>query len=506
VTGRATMRHRRAAGVLLHPTSLPGPHGSGDFGPAAFHFVDWLAGAGQRLWQVLPLGGIGPGHSPYMSTSAFAGNVLLIDLAELQQRGWLEPHDLEPLPGMSERSVAFDVVVPYRMERLAKAAARFKASASAVERDDLAAFVARHAQWLPDYALFMALIEDAGGADWTDWDAPLVRREASALRAAEVRHAERIAFWTFCQWCFHRQLQRLRGHAAERGVRLVGDMPIFISHQSADVWSHPELFELGPDGRPLVIAGVPPDLFSATGQRWGNPLYRWSAHARDGYAWWIERVRHALALVDLARIDHFRGFVAHWEIAASEPTAINGRWVEGPGAALFDAIATALGPLPLIAEDLGVITPDVDSLRRQLGFPGMRVLQFAWAQPDGSANRYLPHNHEPDAVTLTGTHDNDTTAGWWAAASEPVRQHVREYLATDGSEIAWDFIRAAFASVSDLAIVPLQDVLGLSSEDRMNVPGQASGNWGWRFSWAQVRREHAERLLRLARLFGRADG
>jgi 4-alpha-glucanotransferase len=496
------MRFPRAAGVLLHPTSLPGPHGSGDFGAAAFHFVDWLACAGQRLWQVLPLGGIGPGHSPYMSTSAFAGNLLLIDLDELHRRGWLDAGDLEPIAAFSDRSVAFETVIPYRLERLAKAAGRFAAAARADERADLAAFEAAHAHWLPDYALFMALVE-RHGAEWVDWEPALARRDAAALKAAAAAHAERIAFWTFCQWCFHRQWAGLRAYAGERGVRIVGDVPIFIAHQSADVWAHRDLFELDAGGRPTVVAGVPPDLFSATGQRWGNPLYRWDAHARDGYAWWIARIRHTLALADLARVDHFRGFAGHWEIAAAEPTAINGRWLPGPGAALFDAITAALGPLPLIAEDLGVITPDVDSLRRQFGFPGMQVLQFAWGQGDGSANRYLPHNHQPDAVTLTGTHDNDTSVGWWASAPDAVREHLHDYLPTDGHDIAWDLIRAASASVSDLAIVPLQDVLGLSGEHRMNVPGQGHGNWRWRFAWSDVRPDHAERLLRLTRLYGR---
>jgi 4-alpha-glucanotransferase len=499
------MRFPRAAGVLLHLTSLPGPHGSGDLGPGAHHFVDWLATGGQGLWQVLPLGGIGPGNSPYMSMSAFAGNELLIDLAELRDRGWLDASDLEPVPGFSDRSVAFDVVVPYRHERLAKAARRFEQSASAAERAELATFTSTQERWLRDYALFMALTEHFGAIDWCEWDAPLARRDPAALQAAEARHAERVAFWTFCQWCFDRQWQRLRAYANRRGVRIVGDVPIFIAHHSADVWAHPGLFELDAGGRPLVVAGVPPDLFSATGQRWGNPLYRWAAHAQSDYAWWIARIRHTLALVDAARVDHFRGFAAHWEIAADEPTAINGHWVAGPGEDLFRAIEAALGPLPLIAEDLGVITPDVDRLRRQFGFPGMRVLQFAWAQGDGSANRYLPHNHEPDAVAYTGTHDNDTAVGWWSTASDAARHHLREYLATDGHDIAWDLVRAAHASVADTAIVPLQDVLRLGNEHRMNVPAEGRGQWAWRFSWADVRPEHAEHLLRSSRLYGRTE-
>ena len=502
------MRFPRAAGVLLHPTSLPGPCGSGDLGPGAYHFVDWLATGGQGLWQVLPLGGIGPGNSPYMSTSAFAGNELLVDLADLRDRGWLDTGDIEPLPGFSERSVAFDAVVPYRRERLAKAARRFETSASAAERGKLAAFTATHAGWLHDYALFMALSEHFGAlgrSTWCDWDEPFARRDPSALRAAATDLAGDIAFWIFCQWIFHWQWHRLRHYANRRGVRIVGDVPIFVAHHSADVWAHPGLFELDAAGRPLVVGGVPPDLFSATGQRWGNALYRWQIHAHDGYAWWIERMRHTLALVDAARVDHFRGFAAYWEILASDPSAINGRWVEGPGVALFQAIETALGPLPVIAEDLGVITPDVDRLRQQFGFPGMRVLQFAWAQDDGSANRYLPHNHEPDAVAYTGTHDNDTAVGWWSTAPEAARQHLREYLASDGHDIAWDLIRAVHASVADTAIVPLQDLLRLGSEHRMNVPSADRGQWRWRFSWADVGSNTAADLLWITRLYGRAE-
>jgi 4-alpha-glucanotransferase len=497
------MRLPRASGVLLHPTSLPGPHGSGDLGAAAFHFVDWLAAAGQRLWQILPLGGTGPGNSPYMSTSAFAGNVLLVDLGELHARGWLDDADLAPAPGFDTRRIAFGAVAPYRMERLARAARRFEQAASAAERADFDTFRAAHASWLPDYALFMALAEHFEGRDWCDWDAPLAARDPAALAAAAREHAPRIAFWEFGQWCFFRQWQRLRAYANERGVRILGDVPIFVAHQSAETWARPELFELDERGRQTAVAGVPPDLFSATGQHWGNPLYRWPAHAREGYAWWIERVRRTFELVDVARIDHFRGFAAYWEIPAGERTAVNGRWVPGPGEALFDAVAAALGPLPVVAEDLGVITPDVDALRRRLGLPGMCVLHFAWGQPDGAANRYLPHNHAPDTVCLTGSHDNDTTVGWWHAAPEAVRDHVRRYLASDGMDIAWTMIRAAWASVADTAVAPMQDVLALGGEHRMNLPGTGEGNWGWRFDWSDVGPEPARRLRALTELYGR---
>ena len=496
------MRFPRAAGVLLHPTSLPGPHGSGDLGATAYHFVDWLCAGGQRLWQILPLGGVGPGWSPYMSTSAFAGNVLLVDLGELHALGWLDDADIAP-PGFDQRRIDFPAVAAWRMERLARAARAFAQRATEAERAELAAFRAAHADWLADYALFMALDEHFAHRDWCDWDAPLARRDPAALAAARLAHAGRIAFWEFCQCAFFRQWLRLRAYANQRGVRIVGDVPIFVAHQSAETWARPELFELDADGRQTAVAGVPPDLFSATGQHWGNPLYRWPAHAADGYAWWIARVRRTFELVDLARIDHFRGFVAYWEIPAGETTAVNGRWRPGPGEALFDAVSAALGPVPVIAEDLGVITPDVDALRRRLGLPGMCVLHFAWAQPDAGANRYLPHNHAPDTVCFTGSHDNDTTAGWWAAAGEDVRDHLRRYFASDGNDIAWTLVRAAFASVADTAIVPMQDVLALGSEHRMNLPGTASGNWSWRFMWSDVAAWHAERLRETARLYGR---
>lgn len=492
------MRFPRASGVLLHPTSLPGPHGSGDFGPGAYHFVDWLAAAGQKLWQMLPLGGIGPGNSPYMSSSAFAGNVLLVDLAELARRGWLDADELAPDPGFELQRMNYAAVWPWRMQRLARAAERFAAQAADPAYQ---AFCTRHAAWLDDYALFMALADHHGWRDWCGWPGGLAEREPAALAAARRQHAARIGFWKFCQWRFFEQWQALKAYANERGVRIVGDAPIFIAYQSADCWARQDLFELDAHGRPTVIAGVPPDYFSVTGQRWGNPLYRWARHAEDGYAWWVERLRHTCEMVDIVRIDHFRGFAGYWEIPAAEPTAVKGRWLPGPGAALFQAIAQALGPLPIIAEDLGEITPDVHALRRQFGFPGMRILQFAWAAD--ATDRFLPHNHEPDTVAYTGTHDNDTTRGWWATATDHERQHLREYLATDGEDIAWTLIRSACASVADTAVYPMQDVLDLPTEHRMNFPGKPEGYWEWRFDWSQVRPEHAQRLARLVQVYGR---
>lgn len=487
------MRFPRASGVLLHPTSLHGPHGCGDLGPSAYHFVDWLVTAGQRLWQILPLSVIGAGNSPYTSPSAYAGNVLLIHLAN-------EP---EPEPAFDAQRVDYDAVIPWRTGRLRKAAARFAAQGTAAERASFDAFCESHRGWLDDYTLFMALSQQHPGVDWCDWEPALARRDAQALQAARARHAEEMAFHAYGQWRFYDQWARLRAYANERGVKVVGDAPIFLAFHSVEVWARPELFELDESRRPHVVAGVPPDYFSATGQRWGNPLYRWSAHAAENYAWWIDRIRRTLELVDIVRIDHFRGFADYWEIDAGEPTAIHGRWRPGPGAALFDAVAQALGPSPIIAEDLGIVTPEVHALRRRFKFPGMRVLQFAFAE--GNRNPYLPHHHEPDSVVYTGTHDNDTARGWWASASEHERTHASAYLATDGHEIHWDLIRAALASVADTAIVPMQDVLGLGSEHRMNRPGEASGHWEWRFRWEQVGPEHAARLAALSRLYGRGD-
>jgi 4-alpha-glucanotransferase len=502
------MRFERASGVLLHPTSLPGPHGSGDLGREAYHYIDWLVAAGQKLWQILPLAGIGPGNSPYMSNSAFAGNVLLIDLFELQTQGWLGAADVAPVPGLEAEKVNFAAMYPFRMERLAKAAEAFQAAGTAAQKTDFAAFCADHANWLEDYAVFMSICESCGWKDWCEWEPALAAREPQALAAAKAQHASRIAFYKFCQWRFYRQWAQLRAYAKGKGVQIIGDTPIFIAYLSAEVWANQHLFELDANpanwGRPTVVAGVPPDMFAPTGQRWGNPLYRWSEHAKEGFAWWVERIRRTFELVDIVRIDHFRGFAGYYEIPASQPTAEHGTWVPGPGDALFEAIAQALGPVPIIAEDLGLITPDVAALRKKFGLPGMRILQFAFG--GDASDAFLPHNHEPDTVVYTGTHDNDTTAGWWASASDKERHYARGYLATDGHDMPWTLIRASMASVADTSVHPMQDVLALPSECRMNWPGQESGWWGWRFQWSQVQPWHGGRLLELARLYGRAAG
>lgn len=493
------MHFARSSGILLHPTSLPGAYGSGDFGAPAYHFVDWLVSAGQKLWQILPLGGIGPGNSPYMSSSAFAGNVLLIDLEELREQGWLEADDLVPHPNFQAHRVDYGVVHHYRMDRLRLAARRFfdAPQISAAYQT----FCAEEQSWLDDYALFMALADRHGWADWCDWAPSLARRTPKALVKAANELADDLDFWRFCQWCFFRQWRTLKSYANERGIQIVGDIPIFIAYQSADVWAHQDLFILGTDKRPSVVAGVPPDFFSATGQRWGNPLYHWHAHEKSGFAWWIERLRKTIALVDIVRIDHFRGFAGYWEIPASEPTAIHGHWVPAPGEKLFQAIQQALGKLPIIAEDLGIITPDVTALRDQFGLPGMRILQFAFG--GSSDNAFLPHNYDRNTVVYGGTHDNDTAQGWLASATTHERTFACKYLNTDGQEIHWDLIHAASQSIADIAIHPFQDVLGLGTEHRMNLPGKGEGYWEWRFSWEQVLPTHAQQLYEISAVHGR---
>ena len=497
------MKFERASGVLLHPTCLPGPHGCGDLGQQAHRFVDWLAAAGQRLWQVLPIGEVGLGNSPYMSPSSFAGNVLLIDLHRLLAEGWLPAEQLHPEPGLHETRVDYPRVRAFRMHRLRQASACFFTLPHDPRHEEYARFCEAERSWLDDYALFMALAHDAQWRPWNEWDAALARREPSALhRAVQDRH-EPIRFWKFCQWNFRRQWNELRAHAHRRGVRIIGDLPIFPALHSAEVWANQSLFELDAHGHPTVIAGVPPDYFSATGQRWGNPLYRWSEHERRGYDWWIERLRALIALVDIVRIDHFRGFAAHWEIPASEHTAVNGHWCPGPGARLFDALTAALGRLPVIAEDLGVVTDDVVELRRRFELPGMHVLQFAFA--GDARNPHLPHRCTPDAVIYTGTHDNDTAVGWWHSASPRERRFASLYLGTDGHEIHWDLIRAASSSVAAFSVAPMQDVLGLDGAHRLNRPGAATGCWEWRLSWSQVQSDHGERLAGLSAIHDRSD-
>jgi 4-alpha-glucanotransferase len=471
---------QRFSGILCHPTSFPGPHGIGDMGDAAFRFVDWLALSGQRLWQILPLTPPGPGHSPYASPSAFAGNPLLISLAWLAGDGLLGPEAIEQHPRFPDYAVDFGTVIAWKLPLLREAFSAFRRGAATHLRPAFERFRVEAAGWLDDYALFMALKDAHAGAGWLLWEPGVRRRDPDALAAARERYAEDIRFHQFVQFQFRRQWAELRRYANERDIRIVGDLPIFVAHDSADVWARQRFFRLDSEGRPVVVAGVPPDAFSETGQHWGNPHYDWEAIADDGYAWWIERVRASLQLVDVLRIDHFRGFAAAWVIPVDAPSAAGGRWERGPGAAVFAAIERALGDSPFIVEDLGVITDDVVALREELGLPGMKVLQFAFGgDPD---NFYLPHTYSPNCVVYPATHDNQTTIGWFASLPEWQRHNVQRYLGKDGGDIAWDLIRLALASVATMAIVPLQDVMRLNDDARMNVPGRADGNWSWRYA------------------------
>lgn len=507
------MSRSRTSGILLHPTSLPGAFGIGTLGDEAHRFAEWLAGAGQRLWQVLPLGPTGYGDSPYQCFSAFGGNPLLIDLPALAAEGLLAPDELAAAPPFGDGRVDYGAVIAFKLPLLGRAAERFWQSAPPSEREAYAAFGRLHADWLDDLAHFLALKTAHGGQPWTAWDRGLAAREPGALARSRAELAADIESRKLTQFLFFRQWQALRDRCRALDVELMGDVPIFVAHDSADVWARPDLFELDASGAPRVQAGVPPDYFSETGQLWGNPIYRWGAMAREGFAWWTARLRSAFELFDRVRLDHFRGFEAFWEVPGGDETAEDGRWVKGPGPLLFDALVRSLGPLPIVAENLGVITPEVEALRERYGFPGMAVLQFAFAS-DPRENTFVPHNLTRDLVVYTGTHDNDTTVGWWTAgvgdttrSEEDVRAErdlARAYLRSDGSEIHWDFIRAALGSVADTAIVPLQDVLGLGSEARMNVPAREEGNWVWRYRAPDLTADHSARLRGLTEMYGRA--
>jgi 4-alpha-glucanotransferase len=490
------MLTNRGSGILLHPTSLPGPFGSGDFGADAYKFIDWLVSAGQIFWQILPLGEIGLGNSPYMSMSAFAGNILLIDLVELSRHGWLSSSDLIPHPEFQPDRVNFTIVRPFRVERLRNAAKNFFASDHDDMHREYAEFCIAEKEWLENYALFMTIAHHEGWHVWSRWPKELMKRDPQALRHIERTCTDEIGFWKFCQWSFARQWSNLRLYANERGVQIIGDVPIFVAYQSADVWSHKELFELDENCQSSVVAGVPPDYFSETGQLWGNPLFRWDIHEKTGYAWWIARLKHALQLADLVRIDHFRGFAAYWEVPSDAPNAIDGKWVAGPGEKLFEAFIKAFPHLPIIAEDLGLITPDVIELREKFNLPGMRILQFAFTEGEG--NYFLPHNYVPNCIAYTGTHDNDTILGWWSNISDQERAFAKRYLHSDGYDIHWDMMRAISYSVAKIVIFSMQDVLGLSSEHRMNSPGQSTGSWEWRYSWDQVEPLHTQTLAKMS--------
>jgi 4-alpha-glucanotransferase len=508
------MSFPRSSGILLHPTSLPGRFGIGDLGDEAYAFVDFLVASGQRLWQVLPLGPTGYGDSPYQCFSAFAGNTLLISPQRLVDEGLLAADDLaqEEVPAFSQARVDFDGVIKFKSALLGHAFERFKETANTQLRSEFEAFSQQAAAWLDDYALFRALKDAHGGAMWNEWEQALSRRGADALERARRELRDAVEAQKFYQYLFFKQWSELRAYAHERSITIVGDIPIFISYDSADVWTNPSLFKLDERLAPRVVAGVPPDYFSATGQLWGNPIYEWERMRADGFPWWIERMRATLKMFDIIRLDHFRGFAACWEIPGGDKTAERGQWVDVPGRELFLRLKQVLGDLPIIAEDLGVITPDVEVLRDDFRLPGMRILQFAFG--GDPHHKDLPHNFIPNVVVYTGTHDNDTTKGWFdshagegstrdADEIKHERRFCLKYLDTNGEEIHWDFIRAALSSVAELAIIPLQDVLGLGTEARMNLPASTNGNWNWRSPADALTDKVSARLKEMTELYGR---
>jgi 4-alpha-glucanotransferase len=498
--GTGEMAFSRAAGILLHPTSLPGRWGIGTIGAQAYRFVDTLQAAGMGLWQVLPLGPTGYGDSPYSALSAFAGNPFLIALDPLLERGWLKDEDLAVLSDLPETHVDFGRVVPGKMQVLRRAFDRYRESGSGGH--EMEAFVRDNASWLEDFCLFMALKDWHGGASWVDWEPACRVREPGAIDVARSELGDAIQFHRFVQMLFFEQWQALKAYANDRGVRIVGDIPIFVANDSSDVWGNQRLFQLDENGIQTVDAGVPPDYFSVTGQLWGNPHYRWDVMRSEGFAWWIERFRRLLTMVDMVRLDHFRGFAAAWAVPHGNTTAEVGKWVPAPGMALFGALRDALGDVPIIAENLGVITSDVEAMRHTYGYPGMHILQFAFGSDANDPS--LPHNIESNSVVYTGTHDNDTTIGWYEKATPQERASVRRYLGTPGYDVSWDLMRAAFASVALLAVVPLQDVLRLGGAARMNMPGRASGNWTWRFTDGAISDLHVGSLREIAETYGRA--
>lgn len=491
----------RASGVVLHPTSFPGRGGIGELGSAGYRWIDWLHEAGQRIWQVLPLGPTGYGDSPYQSFSAFAGNPLLISLEALYKQGLIDEAEWAAGDQFASDAVDFGGVIPWKMGLLRGIYQRVMNADDPAMRTAFEQFAAEQRSWLDDYALFSALKLHFAGAAWNEWDAPIRRREPAAVAEWRQTLNEQIRIEQFLQFLFFNQWRELHHYAHARGVRIMGDIPIFVAFDSADVWANPDLFFLDAEGNPTVVAGVPPDYFSATGQRWGNPLYRWDVLEKRGFDWWIERVRATLAMVDFVRIDHFRGFEAYWEIPAAEATAVKGQWVPGPGVKVFYAIRDALGDVPIVAEDLGVITPEVEAMRDEMAFPGMKVLQFAWS--DDASNFYLPHNYVRNCIAYTGTHDSDTTVGWYETASERERTYVQVYTNSDGSHVALRLHRLALQSVAVLAIAPLQDLLQLPTAARMNYPGRESGNWGWRYQHQDLSSELAGYLRHQNIIFGR---
>jgi len=505
---RTNMSFQRASGVLLHPTSLPSHFGIGDLGQAAYAFVDFLAKSGQTLWQVLPLGPTGYEHSPYiMNFSTFAGNPLLIDLEQLAADGLLDSNALTPLTDVDVEKVDFEKVIAHKTHLLKQAHERFLTARSPDQYAKFTQFCQEQASWLDDFVLFMALLEANGGKSWHQWERAIARREPDAIKAQTEALQASIQYQQFIQFKFFEQWQKLRQYANDKNIKIIGDISIYVCHNSSDVWADPELFKLDPNTfEPAFIAGVPPDYFSATGQLWGNPVYNWEQAQKTDFAWWIKRFQVTLQYVDIVRVDHFRGFEAYWQVPAGEETAINGEWIEAPGEQFFTALEKALGTLPILAEDLGIITPPVEALRDRFDFPGMRILMFAFG--DDANNAYLPHNYVRNTVVYPGTHDNDTAIGWWQQASATEKQFLAKYLGYDSpdaiKDINWLLIRTALASVADLAIIPLQDLLDLDGRSRMNDPSYNAGNWRWRYRSSDLlTQELSDRLLALTQLYSR---
>lgn len=495
------MKYKRSSGIILHPTSLPGPDGIGDLGPEAYRWVNYLADSGCSLWQVLPLGPTGYGDSPYQCFSAFAGNPYIVSPALLLDDAFLSRTDLADRPVFPAEKVLFGEVIQWKLTLLDRAYARFSKSSTKEIKLEFSDFQAREAHWLDDFALFMAIKESQGGGSWKDWSAPLRQRDPDALDPFRVSHPDSILKHKFRQFLFFRQWDALHQYAHQKGITIIGDVPIFVAYDSADAWSHPELFFIDEKGLPTVIAGVPPDYFSPTGQLWGNPLYRWPVHRQTGYQWWLQRMQSALKLFDLIRLDHFRGFAGYWEVKYGKPTAEIGRWVKGPGVHFFQSLQKDLGDLPIIAEDLGEITPDVIELRDLFNLPGMKIHQFGFSSD--SDDPFLPHNYQPNYAAYTGTHDNNTTVGWYETAPEKERDFCRRYLARAGEDIAWDMIRSVWSSVAQMALAPIQDFLSLGNEARMNYPGRAEGNWYWRLAPDSLSTSLQKRILESNLLYSR---
>ena len=494
----------RSSGVLLHPTSFPGRFGIGDLGLEAYKFIDFLERSYQQYWQVLPLGPTGYGNSPYMSYSALAGNHLLISPDKLRDEGLLAEEDLANLPNFPTDKVDFEQVAPIKIQLLKKACENFKTRASEIQQQKFTGFCATKAFWLDDYALFMALKDTQDNSSWYTWEPAIAKRQPEALERVQRQLTDEIFYYKFIQYEFFRQWSELKSYANLRGIEIIGDIPIYVAHDSADVWANPEIFCLDEQtGEVALMAGVPPDYFSATGQLWGNPVYNWEELQKQNFKWWVQRFEAMLDYVDVIRIDHFRGFEAFWTVPQGEETAMNGKWVKAPGEELFDVIKQKLGKLPVLAEDLGVITPEVEALRDKYEFPGMKVLQFAFGSDPG--NPFLPFNYTNNFVVYTGTHDNDTTVGWFNQASDYEKHNLLLYLGCVSPEgIQWDLIRLALSSVANQAILPLQDILGLGNEARMNFPSVATGNWQWRYDTSALTQELSDRLKALTKLYGRA--